>query len=55
MIKQFHLQLTADERRALKIAAAQAGISMNQFMRDALAEKIARLNAESKEASEKPA
>jgi predicted HicB family RNase H-like nuclease len=61
MIKQFHLQLTADESRALKIAAAQASISMNQFIRDALAEKIARLIAESKEssvpteASEKPA
>jgi predicted HicB family RNase H-like nuclease len=54
MIKQFHLQLTADESRALKIAAAQAGISMNQFIRDALAEKIARLNAESKESSKKP-
>ena len=61
MIKQFRLQLTEDERRILKIAAALAGTSMNQFIQDAIAEKIARQNAATEapnvlaQASEKPA
>ena len=61
MIKRFPLQFTEAEHRAMKVAAAQAGISMNQFIRDALQEKIARQNAESEafavlaKASEKPA
>lgn len=61
MIKRFPLQFEESEHRALKIVAAQEGISMNQFVRDAIAEKIARLIAESTEssvlakASEKPA
>jgi predicted HicB family RNase H-like nuclease len=61
MIKRFPLQFTEAEHRATKVAAAQAGISMNQFIRDALQEKIARQNADTKdtpvlaEASEKPA
>ena len=61
MIKRFPLQFTEAEHRALKVAAAQAGISMNQFIRDALQEKIARQNAEREasialvKASEKPA
>ncbi len=49
MIKNFRLQLTEDDRRILKIVAAQSGTSMNQFVLDAIAEKIARLNAASKE------
>jgi len=49
MIKRFPLQFTEDERRALKIASAQMNTSMNQFIRDAIAEKIARLSAEFKE------
>ncbi len=61
MIKRFPLQFTEAEHRAMKVAAAQAGISMNQFVRDAIHEKIARQNADSKDsaalakASEKPA
>ena len=61
MIKRFPLQFTEAEHRALKVAAAQAGSSMNQFIRDALTEKIARQNAETAapnvlaQASEKPA
>ena len=61
MIKRFPLQFTEAEHRAMKVAAAQAGISMNQFIRDALQEKVARQNADSKDsaalakASEKPA
>ncbi len=61
MIKRFPLQFTEAEHRALKVAAAQAGISMNQFIRDALQAKIVRQNADTKgstvlaEASEKPA
>lgn len=60
MIKRFPLQFTEAEHRAMKIAAAQAGISMNQFIRDALQDKIARQNAEREastvltKASEKP-
>ena len=61
MIKRFPLQFTESEHRAMKVAAAQAGISMNQFIRDALQEKIARQNADTEaspvlaKASEKPA
>ena len=61
MIKRFPLQFTEAEHRAMKVAAAQAGISMNQYIRDALQEQIARQNADSAastvlaNASEKPA
>jgi len=61
MIKRFPLQFTEAEHRAMKVAAAQAGISMNQFIRDALQEKIARQDADTNvsaalaQASEKPA
>ncbi len=61
MIKRFPLQFTEAEHRAMKVAAAQIGISMNQFVRDALAEKIARQSAVSDapvvlaKATEKPA
>jgi predicted HicB family RNase H-like nuclease len=51
MIKRFPLQCTEAEHRALKVAAAQAGISMNQFIRDALHEKIARQNTERKDST----
>jgi len=61
MIKRFPLQFTEAEHRAMKVAAAQAGISMNQFIRDALQEKIARQDADTNvsaalaQAGEKPA
>ena len=42
MIKRFPLQFSEAEHRALKVAAAQAGESLNHYLRVALAEKIAR-------------
>lgn len=42
MIKRFPLQFEEREHRALKVAAAKTGISMNQFVRDAIGEKILR-------------
>ena len=61
MIKRFPLQFTEAEHRAMKVAAAQIGVSMNQFVRDALTEKISRQSPASKEsavsaqAADKPA
>jgi predicted HicB family RNase H-like nuclease len=61
MIKRFPLQCSEAEHRAMKVAAAQAGISMNQFIREAIQEKIARQHAPTEQssalanASEKPA
>ncbi len=45
MSKTFLLHIPDSEHQALKIAAVQSGTSMNQFIRDAIAEKIARQNA----------
>ncbi len=45
MIKRFPLQFEANEHRALKVAAAILGTSMNQFIRDAIVEKIQRTQA----------
>jgi hypothetical protein len=44
MSKTFLLHIPDSEHQALKIAAVQSGTSMNQFIRDAIAEKIARQN-----------
>jgi plasmid stability protein len=46
MSKTFLLHIPDREHQALKIAAAQVGASMNQFIRDAIMEKIAGQNVE---------
>ena len=42
MSKTFRLHIPDNEHQALKLAAVQSDASMNQFIRDAIAEKIAR-------------
>jgi len=46
MSKSFLLHLSDAEHQSLKVAAAQAGASMNQFIRDAITERIARMSSE---------
>lgn len=43
MSNSFLLHIPDNEHMALKLTAVQSGASMNQFIRDAIAEKIARL------------
>jgi uncharacterized protein (DUF1778 family) len=46
MSKTFLLHIPDNEHQLLKLAAVQSGTSMNQFIRDAIAEKIARQHVE---------
>ena len=46
MSKTFLLHIPDNEHQALKLAAVQANTSMNQFIRDAIAEKITRQHGE---------
>lgn len=46
MSKAFLLHIPDNEHQGLKLAAVQAGTSMNQFIRDAIAEKIERQHME---------
>ena len=45
MSKKFLLDLPDSEHQALKIAAAKANLSMHQFVRDGVVEKIQREQA----------
>jgi hypothetical protein len=42
MSKKFLLDLPDTEHQSLKVAAVQSGASMNQFIREAIKEKILR-------------
>jgi hypothetical protein len=45
MSKNFLLDLSDTEHQSLKIAVAQASVSMHEFVRNAIAEKIRREQA----------
>jgi hypothetical protein len=51
MSKRFPIDFTDPEHKALKRAAVESDMTMKAFIKVAVAEKIARLSAESKEAS----
>lgn len=48
---RFPLHLTMEERKALRIAAASADMTMTDFVREAIKEKISRLPARDADAN----